>query len=237
MGKIISGKKIKIPRNENIDSYDKTPIGKIIEDFEKLKKTITDEAEKEAEPKYTPEDYKKPVFPLYCPNCGKGMFTLSEECIRCENKIDYSQYDKDFLGSISETEELFFFPGTPESFTHDLTNDLIILYYLSTPDSNYLDIANNILSAKNNMTALGDPFGFSSHLERILNGLNFNPDNKSLTKNLSPEFSSNMTKITVNLLNQMQKYLETKSIGNYNYLKINNYLFKQIIDKSIFGEE
>jgi len=235
MGNIFSNKKIKLPDIAPEVDEVKSPIKRLINDFDKLKKSITEEQE-DSKVEYKKE-INKPVYPLYCPNCGNGFFTKIDDCSKCGKEMDYSRYGEDYLGSSDIPQELFFHAGTNESFTYDLTNGLIKLYYLSTPESNYLEISNILFSIKSNMEAMKNPFGVTNSIEDILTDLDVTPDNRELTKNLSNEFSSNLVDLSKDLLEQLHDYLINNSKGNYNYLKINNYLVKSIFDESMFGEE
>jgi hypothetical protein len=197
---------------------------------------VNSENSNQESPKFN-ETNNGPVYPLYCPDCGKGLLSKVDNCYNCGKSIDYSRYDANYMNSLILPESLLFCFGTNEAFTYNLTNKLIYLYYLSTPESNKISIYSLLFSAKSNMESLNNPFGFSEGLEGILNELRAQPDDALMAKKLTEPFSSKVMNLTKDMLNQLNKYLITNSKGNYNYEKIKNYLFKQIFDKSIFSDE
>jgi len=235
--KIFNGKKLNFG---NVNKREE----ELVNDFSKfrnLSKNLVDivreENEKPSENNIVEEHvYSKPVFPMYCPNCGAGIANIRKYCSSCNHEIDYSRenINPEFLQD--EKNNMFFYPDTKEAYAYNFANEMIKLYYSSNEKSTQMKVADIVLRMITDTNKIEYNIGTINVMKRFYDELNVTPDNPHLNENLTPKFADKVLKFSETLIIDYNNYLKEKSIGDRNYEEIQAFLQRNIADKKLFDK-
>lgn len=165
------------------------------------------------------------------------MISLRKRCAACSAEIDYSSYkvSSELIEILTNEPKMIFDVLENPYFAYELSNDLIEIYYLSTPETTYLKVASYLLSITSNMKILEYGSEFILEIESlqkdIMEDVNKEPTN---LKNLSKEFASGMVELCNRLIEDYDCYLKKLGITDRNYEEIQAHLQRNIFDKKLF---
>ena len=188
------------------------------------------------------EEESEPVFPLYCPECGKGVMSF-KSCDKCGNDLNLEDFlDDEVIRALTEDDFLYFKLFSDERIAYELSDNLISMYYFSTPEYRKFKVGIIIKKARHNLIKLGANFSdYAEKLGVLIDELGLSRDDVSDINlkniNITQNFASRLFHVTKELINKYNNVLVEKALGNYNYEEIRAYLKRHLVDKSLFEAE